>query len=220
MKKLTLLLCDDHPVLRSGISAVLASHDDLEVIGQAADGEQAVKLAAELQPDVIVMDVSMPRMDGIEATARIKAARPTARILALTVHEDSDYVHRLLEAGASGYVLKRSAAEDLGRAIHSVAAGGLYLDPRVADQVLAGLRGFAGPGASGAPGQRARLSEREAQILRHLAAGFAMKEIGVKLDLSVRTLETYKARAMEKLGISSRAEIVDYALKQGWLNDA
>ena len=213
--KLTILLCDDHPIVRSGLAALLELHDDLEVVGQASDGEQAVRLAAELQPDVIVMDVSMPKVSGVDATTQIKAARPDARILALTAHDDNDYVHLLLKAGASGYVLKKTAAEDLVRAIHAVARGGVYVDPSMAEHLVSSLRG--GSRSSGGANARPELSDREAEVLRFIAEGHAMKEVAAKLDLSTRTLETYKARAMEKLGFTGRADIVKYALQRGWL---
>ncbi|RYZ61112.1 MAG: response regulator transcription factor, partial [Proteobacteria bacterium] len=125
MNKLRILLCDDHPIVRAGLAAVIDLQDDMTVVGEAADGEEAVRLAADLEPDVIVMDVTMPKLSGADATAQIKAARPEARLLALTAHEDNGYVQLLLKAGASGYVLKRTAAEDLVRAIHAVARGGV-----------------------------------------------------------------------------------------------
>ena len=216
MNKLRILLCDDHPIVRAGLAAVIDLQDDMTVIGEAADGEEAVRLAADLEPDVIVMDVTMPKLSGADATAQIKAARPEARLLALTAHEDNGYVQLLLKAGASGYVLKRTAAEDLVRAIHAVARGGVYVDPSMAEQLVSNLRGK--PGRT--PGARPELSEREAEVLRFIAEGHAMKEIAAKLDLSTRTLETYKARAMEKLGFDSRADIVKYALQRGWLKGA
>ncbi len=216
MDKLKILLCDDHPIVRAGLAAVIELQDDMTVVGEAADGEQAVAMAAELEPDVVVVDVTMPKLSGADATVQIKTARPDARILALTAHEDGGYVQLLLKAGASGYVLKRTAAEDLVRAIHAVARGGMYVDPSMAEELVSGLRTRPSRG-NATPGTRPDLSEREAEVLRYIAEGHAMKEIAAKLELSTRTLETYKARAMEKLGFISRAEIVKYALQRGWL---
>ncbi len=185
----------------------------MEVVGEAADGEAAVAAASELTPDVIVIDVNMPKLNGAEATERIKKARPDAKVLALTAHEDHHFVQMLLNAGAAGYVLKRTAPEDLVRAIHAVARGDMYVDPAMAGQLVSGLRGR----SNRSPGDRPELSEREAEVLRYIAEGHAMKEIAAKLELSTRTLETYKARAMEKLGFDSRHDIVKYALQRGWL---
>lgn len=210
---LRILLCDDHPIVRAGLAAVIDLENDMSVVGEAADGEEAVRLAAELQPDVVVIDVTMPKLSGADATEQIKKARPDVKLLALTAHEDSGYVQLLLKAGASGYVLKRTAAEDLVRAIHAVARGGVYVDPSMAEHLVSGLRGKPGR----VPGARPELSDRESEVLRYIAEGHAMKEIAQKLDLSTRTLETYKARAMEKLGFDSRADIVRYALQRGWL---
>jgi len=213
--KLRVLLCDDHPIVRAGLVAVIELEDDMIVAGEAADGEAAVLAAAELKPDVVVIDVNMPKLNGAEATERIKKATPEMKVLALTAHEDSHFVQMLMSAGASGYVLKRTAAQDLVRAIHAVARGDVYVDPGMAGQLVSGMRGRVN--ARGPATTRPELSEREAEVLRYIAEGHAMKEIASKLTLSTRTLETYKARAMEKLGFDSRSDIVKYALQRGWL---
>lgn len=213
LTKLRILLCDDHPIVRSGLVAMIGLEDGMEVVGEAADGEAAVQAAHDLNPDVIVLDVNMPKLNGAEATERIRKANPEARVLALTAHEDQHFVQLLMTAGAQGYVLKRTAPEDLVRAIQAVARGEMYVDPGMAGQLVSSMRGR----SQRVPGERPELSEREAEVLRHIAEGHAMKEIAAKLELSTRTLETYKARAMEKLGFDSRADIVKYALQRGWL---
>jgi DNA-binding NarL/FixJ family response regulator len=165
---------------------------------------------------VAVMDVSMPHLSGADATERLKQSCPQVKVLALTVHEDRGYLHRLLQAGAAGYVLKRAAAEELIHAIRTVAAGGIYLDPAVAGKVVGGF--VRKPGKT--PPEGAELSDREADVVRLTAAGHSNKEIAARLDLSVKTVETYKARSLEKLGLRSRADLVRYALQRGWLRDS
>jgi DNA-binding NarL/FixJ family response regulator len=176
-----------------------------------------VHAVMQLAPDVVVMDVSLPGLGGAEATEQIRRASPEVKVLALTAHEDRGYVQLLLKAGASGYVLKRAAADDLVRAIRAVAAGGIYLDPAVAGHVVSGLARGGDAGKLVAGGE---LSEREAEVLRLIAQGHAIKEIAGALDVSGRTVETYKERAMEKLELKSRSEIVRYALRRGWLKNA
>ena len=208
--RLRVYLVDDHPVVRSGLRTLVAAQADMEVVGEASDGITAVEEASVVKPDVIVMDLSLPKLGGAEATERIRAAVPSAKVLALTAHEERGYVQLLMNAGASGYLLKRTAGDDLVRAIRAVAAGGIYLDPEVASQVVV-------TGGQASERARARLSEREIEVLRLIAQGFAMKEIATTVGVSTRTLETYRARAMEKLGFKTRAEIVQYALRRGWL---
>lgn len=209
MTTLRVYVADDHPVVRNGLRGLIAAEPDMEVVGEAYDGETAVREAATLRPDVVVMDVSMPGLGGAEATERIRADCPGVRVVALTAHEDRGYLTRLLAAGAAGYVLKRSAAADLVRAIRVVAAGETYLDPAVAGQVVAVL---AGGGVSGA-----ELSEREEDVLRRLARGQAVKQVAAALGVGVRTVETYKARGMEKLGLTTRVDLIRYAVTRGWL---
>ena len=214
MAKLRVLLADDHNVVRAGLRALIDAQDDMEVVGEAADGEAACRLAAELVPDVAVLDVSMPVLGGARATDRIKREHPEVKVLALTVHEDRGYLQQLLQAGASGYVLKRAAADDLIHAIRAVSRGGAYLDPSLAGKVLGGLVGRA-QHAGSSPADT--LSDREEEVLRLIARGFTNREIAAQLDVSIKTVETHKSRAMEKLGLDSRAGIVSYAITRGWL---
>ncbi|MBL9103058.1 MAG: response regulator transcription factor [Myxococcales bacterium] len=211
MTRVHVLVADDHVVVRAGLRSLLEADPDVCVVGEAEDGDAAVAAAAELQPDVVVMDVSMPGAGGAEATRRIRARWPAIRVVVLTAHEELAYLRQLLAAGASGYLLKRTAADELLRAVRRVALGETYLDPTLAAQATAELAGSGG--ASGGP----ELSEREAEVLRLIAEGFGNKQIAARLGLSVKTVETYKARAMEKLGLRSRAQLVQYALQRGWL---
>lgn len=210
--KLRVLLADDHNLVRAGLKALIDAQDDMEVVGEAADGEAACRLSADLRPDVAVLDISMPVLGGAGATERIRRERPEVRVLALTVHEDRGYVSQLLRAGASGYLPKRAAADELIRAIRAVARGNTYLDPGLAGGLLCKVT------PPGSPRQ-AELSDREEEVLRLIARGFTNREVAARFDVSVKTIETYKARAMEKLGIESRAGIVAHAIRNGWLNE-
>jgi DNA-binding NarL/FixJ family response regulator len=212
MNKLRVLLADDHAIVREGLKALINSQPDLVVVGEAADGPTAVALTAELDPDVVVMDISMPGLTGAQATTQLRAARPDRKVLVLTVHEDKGYMRLLLEAGAAGYVLKRAAAAELIQAIRAVAAGQTYLDPVLAGSVVDHL---VRPAV--AVGPSVDLSEREAEVMRLIALGYSNKEIAVQLKVSVKTVETYKTRSMEKLHIRSRVDIVRYAARRGWL---
>ena len=203
---------DRSAVVREGLKALINGAAGIAVCGEAADGLSACEEIERLLPDVAVVDVSMPVLGGAEATARLRQSCPQVKVLALTVHEDRGYLHRLLEAGASGYALKRAAAAELIHAIRAVAAGGTYLDPAVAAKVVGG---FVRP----RPAEGGELSEREAEVVRLTAAGHSNKEIAARLDLSVKTVESYKARSLEKLGLHSRADLVRYALHRGWLKD-
>jgi DNA-binding NarL/FixJ family response regulator len=212
INKLRILLADDHGVVRAGLRALVEAQADMEVVAEAADGESACRLATDSTPDVAVLDVSMPVLGGAQAAARIARERPGTKILALTVHEDRGYLVQLLQAGASGYVLKRAAADDLIHAIRAVAGGGSYLDSGLAGKVIGGL--VAGGACAGG---REPLGAREEEVLRRVARGFTNREIAAELDISVKTVETHKARAMEKLGLGSRAGIVAHAIRAGWM---
>ena len=204
------LLADDHPVVREGLKVLLAGEPDLVVVGVAEDGASAVALAGSLDPDVVVVDVSMPGLNGAQVATRLRAERPNLRVLALTVHEDVGYLRLLLGAGASGYVLKRAAAAELVRAVRAVAEGRTYVDPAMSHLLVEGLRPAAG-------GPDADLSDREAEVVRLIALGYSNKEIAARIKVSVKTIETYKSRAMEKLKCRGRVDLVRYAAGQGWL---
>lgn len=214
MRTLQIVIADDHSVIREGLKTLFASQSDLEVVGEAERGEDACRLAAELKPDVLIMDVSMPGLGGAGATKRLKETCPGVKVLAFSAYEDEVYVRQLLAAGASGYILKRTAASEIARAVRVVADGGLYLDPFVARKVTVAPspRGGGGEGVES-------LSDREKAVLRSTARGLTNKEMAELLSVSVKTIETYKARMGRKLGLSSRADMVRYALAQGWLKD-
>lgn len=215
-RKIRILLADDHAMVRDGLSMLIDAQPDLEVVAQAASGGEALALASRAEPDIVLLDVSMPDIGGAEAAERIRAACPEVRIIALTRHADAGYVRRMMSAGASGYVLKRTAGEALINAIRVVSGGGVYLEPALAGAVVDRAYGTAGASAQHAP---ADLSPREEEVLRLIAWGRSNKEIAAQLELSVKTVESYKAGAVEKLELHSRGEIVRYALSRGWLND-
>jgi DNA-binding NarL/FixJ family response regulator len=217
MKKLRVLLADDHKVVRDGLRLLIDGQRDMHVVGEAGDGKEALQQARALMPEVVVMDLSMPELNGLQATQRLRAELPKVKVVALTLHEDPSYLLQLCKAGAAGYVLKRSAGDDLIRAIRAVAGGGMYFDQTVASKALAARAGES-VGKSGM--YPAELSEREREVLILLAWGYTNKEIAGDLELSTKTVETYRLRINEKLHFRSRAEIVQYALRQGWLNEA
>jgi DNA-binding NarL/FixJ family response regulator len=217
MPRLRILLADDHAVVREGLKSLVNAQPDMEVVGEAADGAEAMTQARALRPDVLVVDVSMPEMTGAQATAVLKAERPALKVLALTVHQDMSYLRSLLEAGASGYILKRAAAHELVHAIRTVAAGGSYLDPTLTGKVIGGFVRTVGRVLPDSPA--AALSDREEQVIRLVAQGFSNKEIAARLDVGIKSIESYKARAAQKLGFSARADIINYALQKGWLQE-
>ena len=210
------VVADDHPVVRDGLRLLIDGQPDMQVVGEAADGEAAWHAAAQLSPDVLIIDLSMPLLGGAEATARVRRDCPQVKVLALTVHEERPYLTELLRAGASGYVLKRAASAELVRAVRTVATGGTYIDPSLAGSVVEGYLD-----AQDDPERDAEvsLSERELDVIVRIARGFSNKEVAAQLDLSVKTVETYKARVAEKLGLRTRVDIVRYAARRGWLGE-
>jgi DNA-binding NarL/FixJ family response regulator len=213
---LRIFLADDHVVMREGLRSLVNAQADMNVVGEADNGRAALIKARELQPDVIIMDVSMPDLNGIQVTERLKRACQEITVLVLTAHDDGGYLRQLLEVGASGYMLKKAAAEDLIKAIRVVAAGGVYLDPSLAGKVVGG---YLGKRQTGGKTQGNEISEREAEVLRLVAWGYTNKEVAAYLRISVKTVETHKANLMQKLDLKSRVEVVRYALRQGWLRE-
>ena len=215
-KPLRILMADDHPIVLAGLTALVQADPSLQIVGEARDGRMVLKLAASLRPDVIVLDIWMPEMNGTEVARTLLADLPECRILVLTVHEDRATLRQLLDLGVAGYMVKRSAAGELVRAIQAVAAGGTYLDPLIAGKVIGHAQGT----SRSARGQTIELSDRETDVLRLIALGHSNKEISAKLACSLKTIETYKARAMEKLGFKNRVDIVRHAMNMGWLSDS
>ena len=214
--RLRILLADDHVTVRQGLKMLIDSQDDMTVVSEASDGTAAVEQARTVRPDVVVMDISMPGMNGLVATRTLKQIQPDSVIVILTRHGDDAYLQELLRAGADGYVLKQSAASELLQAIRATAARGQYLDSALTARVTAGFLAKSGRKAQ-ATG--VSLSERESEVLRLIAAGYSNKEIAAQLELSVKTVEVHKANAARKLGLKGRIDIVKYALLQGWLSD-
>jgi DNA-binding NarL/FixJ family response regulator len=216
MNKLRIILAEDHETIRDGLKLLVNSRSDMEVVGEADNGRTALQLAEEFSPDVVVMDISMPELNGLQATKKLKDKSPQVKVLILTRHSEPGYLQELLQAGASGYVLKQSKSEELIRAILAVAAGQTYLDPAITERAVTQLR-ESGQVARGVP--NANLTAREADVLRLIALGYVNKEVAARLNLSIKTVEAHKSNAMNKMGMKSRVDIVRYAMLQDWLQD-
>ena len=217
MDKLRILLAEDHETIRDGLKLLLNSQPDMEVVAEADNGQTALKLSQELLPDVVVMDVSMPKLNGIKATRKLNQLCPNLKILILTRHKESGYLQELLSAGASGYVLKQSKSAELLRAIRAVNEGLTYLDPGITENAISRLRD-----SGRAPNKtttHAALSAREIDVLRLIALGYINKEVADQLNLSIKTVEAHRAKAMQKMGFKSRVEVVRYAVLQDWLSE-
>ena len=218
-REIRLILADDHAVVRSGTRELLEQQPDLKIVGEASDGEEAVQLAEELRPDVLVMDVRMPRLNGIEATRRIKAEYPEVRILVLTAHDDDEYVFALLQAGANGYLLKTAEIDELVRAIRTVAAGQPALAPEVTGKVMQqftsgkSLPEVVTENTDSYDG----LTDRELGILQLVGQGMSNKQIGKQLFISDRTVQAHLSNIFSKLGVNSRTEAVMHAVRKGWI---
>jgi two-component system response regulator NreC len=211
------LIVDDHAIVREGVRMILSAHLDIQVIGEAGNGDQALSMSQSLHPDVVVMDISMPGMNGIEATQQIRQRLSDVNVLALTMHEDDHYVFQLLKAGAAGYVLKRAAATDLVDAVRAAARGEAFLYPSVAKTVVTDyLRRLERGEAERKPYDG--LTEREREVLSLIAEGHTNQEIAGRLFISIKTVQTHRAHIFEKLGLHDRTELVRYAIRVGLID--
>jgi DNA-binding NarL/FixJ family response regulator len=213
MSSIRVLIADDHAIVRDGVRALLALSEDITVVGEAANGQQAVELARSLSPDVILMDIAMPGLGGLEATIEIRKDNPQAKILVLTQYEDREYIRRFLKAGVSGYVLKKAAGAELTAAIRAVSRGGLVLDPDVAREAMREQAGPAAPGGAADPYDT--LTDREKQVLKLVAEGHSNKEVAELLDISVKTAMSHREHIMQKLDLHSRTDLIRFAIQQG-----
>ena len=212
-----ILLAEDHNTVREGIKMLVNAQPDMQVVGEAADGRAAIVKTRELMPDLLVMDISMPELNGLKATEKLRQEFPELKILTLTRHTDDGYLQQLIKAGVNGYVLKQSAPTELINAIRTVTSGKSYVDSELTHKVLGGYAGrTAGPLRGEGSGH---ISDRESEVLRLIAWGYSNKEIAARLELSVKTVEAHKSNAMRKLNMRSRIEIVRYAILQGWLEE-
>jgi len=210
--RIKVLLADDHEIVRSGLRSLLEQEGDIDVVADAGDGRIAIELAHNLHPDVVVMDISMPGLNGTTATKRIVAESSGVKVLALSAHTDKRFVSDMLKAGAAGYLPKSCAPEELVKAIREVFAGGVYLSPRVAGVVV---DGFVKTESSSDPTGRVHLSDREREVLQMIAEGKSSKEIGVEFHISTRTVDTHRQRLMDKLDLHTIAELTKFAVRQG-----
>jgi len=215
MIKTRILLADDHSVLRAGLKMLLNAQDDMVVVGEATNGQEALAAVQRYAPDVLLLDLTMPQTDGFEVLRQLRRERPNVRVLILTMHEEEGYLRRALEAGAAGYCPKSAADAELLAAIRAVMRGNVYIHPShtriLLDKML--------PTANQTSTASAELSERESAVLKLVALGHTNQEIAEQLALSVKTVESYRARGMEKLGLTSRAALVRYALQRGWMKE-
>lgn len=214
MAKIRILLAEDHVIVREGTRELVQHEPDMEVVGEAGDGEEAIQLATKLRPDVVIMDIAMPKLNGIEATKQIKELYPATAVLVLTAYDDDQYIFALLEAGAAGYLLKNVRGRELIDAIRAVYAGESVLHPAITRKVIESFL------PAGKPAERRiaePLSEREMEVIKLAARGMSNKDIAEELSLSVRTVQAHLGNIFNKLGVGSRTEAVLYALKKGWV---
>ncbi len=220
MTQTRILLADDHAVLRAGLRLLIEAQADMTCVGEAGDGVELLAQAERLQPDLVLLDLSMPRLGGLAALPEIRRKAPQARILVLTMHADDEYLRQCLKGGAAGYVLKQAADQELLLAIRAVMRGEVYIHPAMTRALLDDLVGRGREAAGAGPARpEDALSEREAEVIKQVARGHTNQEIADRLGLSVKTVETYRARAMEKLGLANRAALVRYAVEKGWLGE-
>ncbi|MEW6127460.1 MAG: response regulator transcription factor [Acidobacteriota bacterium] len=216
MDKLRIVIAEDHEIVREGLKALVNAQPDMRVIGEANHGYEAIQAVKNLQPDIIIMDVTMPKLNGLEATKKLKQICPQVKILTLTRHAEAGFIQQLLRAGAEGYVLKQSASAELIRAIRALGAGNNYLDPAITGKVMTG---YAGKEVKISVDPKNAISDREEEIIRLVAWGYSNKEIANRLEISVKTVETHKTNIMKKLNFRGRIDMVRYALLRGWLKD-
>lgn len=214
MSKARVLLVEDHVVVRQGIKALFADEPDVEIVGEADDGREALQRVSELRPDVVLMDISMPGLNGIEATRQIRQNHPDIKVVVLSMHSNEEYVFQVLRAGASGYVLKQSDSSEVLTAIRAAVAGGSFLSPPISRAVIGDYVRRAE--ARGQGSDLDLLSSREREVLQLLAEGLSNREIAERLNISVKTVETHRSNMMSKLGVSNKTELVKYALRKGW----
>ena len=223
MNAIRIFIVDDHSVLRAGLKALLEAEPDMHIVGEADDGASCLSLVQNARPDVILLDINMPQMNGLEALKRLRQSVPDSKVLILTMHDDADYLRQALQEGSAGYLLKQAAGDELIMAIRTVSSGGVYLHPQHTQILLEQSLERENSADSGQISEKeARyrtLSEREAQVFRLVALGYRNHEIAEQLFLSVKTVETYKARVRQKLGVRSRVELVRYALELGILDE-
>lgn len=217
MGKITVLLADDHAVLRAGLRMLINAQPDMEVVGEAADGREAIKAAECFRPDVLLLDLTMPGLGGLSALGVIREKAPGTKVLVLTMHDDEGYLRQVLRSGGSGYVVKRAADVELLSAIRAVKRGEVYIHSSMTKALVEGVFDGRVEREAGSSDRFDDLSEREKEVLRLLARGYTNQQIADTLFLSVKTIETYRARLMEKLQLRTRAELVHYALKRGLL---
>jgi DNA-binding NarL/FixJ family response regulator len=213
MDKIKVLIADDHTLVREGIRSLLNNCQDIEVIGDATDGRQAIEKTRQLHPDIVLMDIAMPGLGGLEATLEIRSEFPAVKVLVMTQYDNREYVYRFLKAGASGYILKKAASLDLISAIRAVYQGGSFLYPEVAQTVIDGYLGKKPPDLESDPYEN--LTDREKQVLKLIAEGYSNKQIADLLCVSVKTVMGHRTHVMEKLMLHSRTELVKFAIRKG-----
>ena len=211
-----IVLADDHPIVLSGMRNLLSQERDFKLVGEATSGAEALKIIRECKPDLVVLDISMVEPNGIAVSRRIGQELPSVKVLILTFHEDRAYLQQAIDAGVGGYLFKRSAAENLVPAIRAVITGGLYVDPAIANRLF---ESAPKQGGGLRDGRLPELTEREESVLKLVAQGYTNKEVAARLGVGVKSVETYKSRGVEKLGLKTRAELVRFAAVQGWLSD-
>ncbi len=213
MAKIRVLIADDHALVREGVRMILALHEDIEVVGEAANGSEAIEQVDKLSPDVVLMDIAMPGLGGLEAMLEIRQLKPETRVLVLTQYDNTEYIYRFLKSGAAGYVLKKAAGNDLVAAIRAVYQGKSFVDPSIADKVIKGF--LERPDVKEDEIVYESLSDREKQVLKLIAEGYTAQQIADILHLSIKTIMTHRTNLMDKLGFHNRAELIKYAIRKG-----